>query len=257
MTVITSDAILLRSHDYSESSRIFRFLTPELGIVSLLGRGVRKRGGKGEAPIQSFGEGSITFQYKPERDLQTLRETHSREGSLALGRGVRRFVGAALISELLLTHSMNDGDRDLYNWVRDVLRHLADDPEPRVLGWILSGGWRTLAHLGFPPRLSGCARCDREFSEAVECDPDWMARFDAAQGGIVCSGCAARRDLPRVGPQAWQDLTLLVQGSPPVRLRGARAHLSLLEGFAVRHLEPKQGFRSFDALRAVLNKTDV
>jgi DNA repair protein RecO (recombination protein O) len=256
MTVITSDAILLRSHDYSESSRIFRFLTPELGVVSLLGRGVRTKGGKGEAPIQSFGEGSITFQYKPERDLQTLRETHSRDGSLALGRGIQRFVGAALISELLLTHSMNDGDRDLYNWVRDVLRHLAEDPESQVLGRVLSGAWRTLAHMGFTPRLSSCARCDREFSEGAD-DADWMVRFDAAQGGIVCSECAARCDLPRIGPQAWWALTLLVQGSPPDRLRGARAHLSLLEGFAVRHLEPKQGFRSFDALRAVLNKTEA
>ena len=166
MTLVTSAAILLRSHDYSESSRIFRFLTPDLGIVSLLGRGVRKKGGKGMAPIQSFSEGSITFQYKADRDLQTLRESHIGDGSLALGRGVRRFLGAAVVAELLLTHSMREGDRALYDWVREVMRHLADDDEAHVLGWTLSGGWRTLAHLGFPPRLSGCALCDGELEGA-------------------------------------------------------------------------------------------
>lgn len=258
MSLITSDGILLRSHEYSESSRILRFLTPDLGIVSLIGKGMRTRGARGEASIQTFGEGSLTFLYKPDRDLHTLREIHPREGSLALGRGVRRFVGASLLAELLLAHNLEEGDRALYEWIRTVLRRLATAEESEVVTWVLAGGWRTLAELGFPPRLSQCVRCDRDLigSGAEGIGERRLYRFDVAAGGLICVRCGQDTVLPRVGPSALGDLEALVEGRAPAGLRGPSAHLSLLERYAEHHLSPRRGFRSFASLRPLLNKTD-
>ncbi len=258
MSLITSDGILLRSHQYSESSRILRFLTPDLGIVSLIGKGMRTRGARGEASIQTFGEGSITFLYKPERDLHTLREIHPREGSLALGRGVKRFVGASLVAELLLSHNLEEGDRALYEWIRTVLHNLATAEESEVLTWVLAGGWRTLAELGFPPRLSECVRCDRDLSdsEAEVIGEGRLFRFDVGAGGVICAQCGKDTALPRVGPSALRDLEVLVEGRAPSTLRGSSAHLSLLERYAEHHLSPRRGFRSFASLRPLLNKTE-
>ena len=254
MTLVTSDGILLRSHEYSESSQIYRFLTPDLGIVSLIGKGVRKRGARGETPIQTFGEGSLTFLYRPSRDLHTLREVQLRGDSLALGRGVRRFVGASLVAELLLVHNLEEGNPALYRWVREVFLRLATVRASEVLGWTLSGGWRTLAQLGFPPSLSQCARCNGALDGLGGDAAEQLDRFDLAAGGLVCTECSADSTLPRVGPETRHDLALLVQGRPPSELRGEDAHISILEGYALHHLGPRERFRSFAMLRSTLNQ---
>lgn len=257
MTVVTCSGILLRSYEYSDSSRIFRFLTADRGLVSLIGKGVRKRSGKGEAPIQSFSEGTVTFHFRPDRDLHTLREFQGLGEPLALGKDVRRFAGASLIAELVLVHKLEEADASLYEWVRDVLRRLATAPAPEVPGWILAGGWRTLAHLGYPPEISRCVRCGDELGMPEDAPAGGGGRptdrFDVAAGGLVCAKCAEGTTLPRVGPSAREDLVRLVEGEPPPTLRGESAHLALLEAFALHHLAPRSAFRSLSVLRPLLN----
>jgi recombinational DNA repair protein (RecF pathway) len=106
---VTCRGLLLRSFDYSDTSRIFRFLTPDRGIISLMGRGVRGRSARGEAPIQTFGEGWLTFSYQDGRDLHTLKEFQPEVTAGGLTRDLSRFAGASLVGELLLAHAVVEG----------------------------------------------------------------------------------------------------------------------------------------------------
>jgi recombinational DNA repair protein (RecF pathway) len=245
--------LLLRSFDYSDTSRIFRFLTPDRGIISLMGRGVRGRSARGEAPIQTFGEGWLTFSYQAGRDLHNLGEFQPEAGLGGLVRDVTRFAGASVVAELLLTHAVLEGggtpeagDPALYDWVSGAIRKLGEVDPPEVAGWVLAGGWRTVAHLGFPPETEHCVRCGGELAGSA----DQVDRFDVQGGGLVCPGCGEGTSLPRVGPGARADLRELVGGSPPAVLRGSLQHLALLEGFALHHLSPRSGFRSFELVRS-------
>jgi DNA repair protein RecO (recombination protein O) len=252
---VTCRGLLLRSFDYSDTSRILRFLTPDRGIISLMGRGVRGRTARGEAPIQTFGEGWLTFSYQPGRDLHTLKEFQPEEGSRGLGRDVTRFAGASLVAELLLAHAVLEGggnpeagDSALYDWVSQTVRRLGEVDSVEVPGWVIAGAWRTLAHLGFPPETERCVLCGGELADSVE----QVDRFDAQAGGLVCPSCGEGTSLPRVGPGARSDLRDLVAGSPPVApLRGGLQHLALVEGFALHHLSPRSGFRSVELLRSL------
>lgn len=256
MTVVTCPGILLRSYEYSDSSRIFRFLTPGHGLVSLVGKGVRRKSALGEAPIQTFSEGSLTFYHRPGRDLHTLREFQSQPADLALAKEMRRFVGASVIAEILLVHGLEGADVDLYEWVRHAFGQLGSVSSDEVTGWVLSGAWKALAHLGYPPEVGRCVRCGADLEEPVDerAGGEAIGRFDASAGGLLCPACSVDRSLPRVGPGARRDLESLVAGSPPVSLRAETAHLSLLEAFALHHLAPRSGFRSFATLRPLLNK---
>lgn len=260
MTLVTCSGILLRSYAYSDSSSIFRFLTSECGLVSVIGKGVRRKSAKGEVPIQSFSEGTLTFHFRPSRDLHPLRDFQGRGQTLALGKDVRRFTGASLVAELVLVHKLQEPDPELYEWIRDVLLRLAAVPASEVPGWTLAGGWRTLAHLGYPPEVSRCIRCGRELDPAgggrvEEREVTPTDRFDVAAGGVVCAECAAGSKLPRVGPRARADLASFVEGSPPPSVRGEAAHLSLLEAFALHHLAPRSAFKSFSLLRSLPNNS--
>ena len=54
MAPIGTRAVLLRAHAYGETSRILRFYTHTHGLLSVMGRGVRGRGGKGTMTLATF-----------------------------------------------------------------------------------------------------------------------------------------------------------------------------------------------------------
>jgi DNA repair protein RecO (recombination protein O) len=251
MRLVQTPGILLRSHPYSESSRILRFLTPDFGIVAVLGKGIARRSASSGGVPETFGEGLLTFSHRADRELHTIREFQKTADATALGRDLRRFLGASLLAELLLAHALQEGDAPLYAWVRSVLIRLATEPADEVPGWILAGGWRTLSLLGFAPELERCAGCGGEIGGEGE----GFDRFDAAAGGLRCAACAEGSSLPRVGRGARADLAALVRGAPPPRLQGARAHLGLLEAFAHHHLAPGRSFRAFGMLRPLIEPT--
>jgi len=254
-TLITSPGILLRSFPYSESSKVLRFLTPGHGLVSVIGKGVRSRKFRAEAPLETFGEGVLTFSLRPERDLHTLQDFRQSEGAMALGRDVQRFVGASLWAELLLSHALEGGDDDLFHWVRAALLDLGRVEGDAVQGRVIGGGWRILALLGFPPELEQCVECGAEL-EGIEFGSA-LARFDVVSGGVLCPSCGGVGKGPKIGPQALIQLRGFVRGDFLTLLQGGRAHLGLLESFANYHLGGRGEFRSFSILRTIWTQEPV
>lgn len=250
MSLVTSRGILLRSHPYSESSRILRFLTPEHGILSVVGKGVRKVSGRGGGSMETFHEGSLTWSHRSGRDLQTLTDFQSDGERLPLGQDVRRFVGASLLAELLLAHTLEEGHPELYGWVREALGRIARASGEEVLGTILAGAWRTLAHFGFGPELDHCVRCGGQIGEGKEAGDH--PRFDVGAGGLRCASC--RGSGPRIGPGAREHLLSLVAGEAPHPLPGTKVHFRILERYALHHLGGRRPFRSFPMLAPFLGE---
>lgn len=251
-TAVTTTGILLRAHPYSESSKVLRFLTPEHGLVSVIGRGVRSRRHRSEAPLETFGEGVLTFSLRPHRDLHTLQDFRQLTGAIVLGRDPLRFIGASLWAELLLAHALQGGDEALYEWVRSALAHLGVMEAERVPDWILAGGWRILALLGFPPELELCVRCGEEIGTITAGGS--LAHFTVAGGGVICPGCVGAERYPRIGPGALEQLRGFISGEPAPGGEGRKAHLGLLEAFATFHLGGERGrgeIRSFSILRSL------
>lgn len=251
MSLVTEVGILLRSHDYSETSRILRFITPGHGLVSVIAKGLRKRNSRGEGGVETFDEATLVFSYRPDRDLHTLRELNVSRSRRGMGRDLLRFLGASLLAELLLTHTLQEESRGLYALVVQALDRLDEAPGERLTGLILAAGWGLVAEAGFPPVLDVCVRCGADLPATG------LLRFSAASGGLLCARCGADGEGARLGPGARADLRALVVGDPPSSLRGAPAHLALLEGHAVHHLSPRRAFRSMELLRPVLVEQDA
>lgn len=239
MSVTSTRGILLRSHAYSESSRVLRFLTEELGVVGVMARGVRTRAGKGGGGIDLFAESDLVLHVKPGRDLQTLRDAAIRRPRRGLGRHPLRFAAAGVLAEIVLRHH-DEGPGDL---LFPVLSHGLDRLEEAegdaVPGVLLVEGWRIVEAFGFPPMLEHCVRCGRMLAA------DEMGRFDLESGGVRCADCAEGMVGPRVGPGARRQLVTLLSGEVPDDLRRVRGHLRLLVDFVMHHLS---GNRPLDAL---------
>lgn len=243
MSLVSEEGILLRAHDYSETSRILRLLTPEHGLVSVMGRGLRRRMSRGEGGVETFDQVSFVFAFRSDRDLHTLRELEIVRSRRGLGRSLVRFLGASFMAELLLVHTLQEAGPELYAGVGGALDRLESAPEGELPAVVLAAAWGLLAAAGFPPALEGCVRC------GADLPPDGLLVFTAAAGGLLCPRCGAGREGARLGPTARADLRRLAEGDAPGNLRGARAHLSLVEGHALHHLAPRRAFRSPAMLR--------
>ena len=233
MAPVSTSAVLLRSHDYGDTSRILRFYTEDYGLLSVMARGVRGRSGKGSTTVVTFATGTLTAFVKEHRDLQTMKDfacVSPREG---LGKDVVRFAGASAVAELLLAHADRECHPELFAALESGLDALEAVNSAQAPAAALSGVWRITNAFGFAPQLDLCVRCDTELRE------DEVGRFDFAAGGVRCLTCGADAAGPRIGPVARAQIAQLLLGRFDDDLTHARRHLGVLSDFVAYHVVSK------------------
>jgi DNA repair protein RecO (recombination protein O) len=245
MTLVTTRAVLLRSHPYSETSQVLRFYTEGLGAVGVMGRGVRAGSGRGGSGLATFAEGTLSVHVKPTRELQTLKEFVPLRPRRGLAADVRRFGGAAVLAELVLRHSLEEASPPLFEALSDGLDRLERASGEDVVPTVVQQAWRIVGALGYRPVLDECVECGSALG-------DDLARFDLAAGGLRCSRCGEDHGGPRLGPGARAQLESLLDGEPPPRLDRPRAHLRLLSDFVTYHLGAGRPLPSLQVLVELL-----
>lgn len=248
MSLVTTRAVLLRAHPYSESSQVLRFYTESLGAVGVMGRGVRAGSGKGGSGLDSFVEGALTMIVKPTRDLQTLKEFVATRPRRALGTDVRRFGGAAVLAELVLRHAAEEASPGaLFDALGTGLDRLADTDGEDIVPVAIQEAWRLVVALGYRPALDGCVECGAPLGDGI-------ARFDFPAGGLRCERCASVHGGPRLGPGARAQLSALLDSELVVALDRPRAHLRLLSDFVTWHLCAGKPLASFQVLADLIGE---
>jgi DNA repair protein RecO (recombination protein O) len=230
---VSTPAVLLRSHDYGDTSRILRFYTEAHGLLSVMARGVRTRSGKGLATLSTFATGTLTAYVKPNRDLHTMKDfdcTRLREG---LGSDVLRFAGASATAELVLAHTDQERNPELLSALEQCLDRLESVETAQVPAAALSAVWRITEAFGFAPQLDPCVQCGEPLAD------DEMGRFDFASGGVRCALCAEGAGGPRIGPIARVQIANLLADRLDAELTYARSHLGVLSDFVAYHVVSK------------------
>lgn len=239
MAVVTTPAVLLRTHPYSETSLILRFFTEGMGTMGVMAKGARRRGSKGGSGLETFSGGELTVYVKEGRGLQTFKDFAPLSTRRVLARNMIRYGGASMAGELVLRHGGEAANPELFRALDGALDAIAEAPEEAILPILLTCLWTLVATLGYHPVLDSCVSCGR----AIE--PDDMARFDFGAGGVRCPACATGFNGPRVGPGARDQLSSLLSGAP-VSVTRPRAHLRLVSDFITYHVS---GTRELDSVR--------
>ena len=245
MSVVSTPAVLLRSFNYSETSRVLRLYTKDLGLVSVMAKGVRRGGARGQGDLDTFSRGELTAYVRPTRDLQTFKEFAVEEAGGSLGRDVLRFAGASVLAEIVLLHAGPDPSPEVFEHFTKALRRIDAVPRAGIIGAVLAEGWMLVTTLGYEPQIDRCVHCGRA-PGATE-----VLRFDFSAGGVRCSDCASDHTGPRVGPGARQQLAALLRGTAPEALGKPRAHLRLLHDFVTYHVSGSKPLKTFRVFGSV------
>lgn len=245
MSVVTTRAILLRSHPFSETSLVLRFFSEDLGTVGVMAKGARKGGSRGGSGLETFAGGALTLYVKETRGLQTFKDFAPARLRRGMARDLVRFGGASVLGELVLRHGGEAAAPTLYQALEVALDAIGEAPSDARVPTILAAAWTVVGTLGYHPVLDACVECGRALA------PDEMGRFDLGAGGMRCSGCSATTSGPRVGPGARNQLAALLEGEP-IPVTRPRSHLRLLGDFITYHVSGTKPLESFRFLTSQL-----
>jgi DNA repair protein RecO (recombination protein O) len=223
-----TDAIVLQSFPYGETSRIVRLLTRSVGVHSAIARGALRPRSR-YALMEPFAEGAAMLYIRDTRDLQTLGGFDLIRSRQGLGRDLLRFGGASLIAELVLRTASEESNPALFDVVASGLDRLLDAETDAIEVCVLAVTWHLIGELGFTPVLDCCIACGRSI------DPDLSAMFDYAAGGLRCDGCAAGLPGRRIPARARTALSEFSNGRP-APVGSTEGHWRLLTRYLEHHV---------------------
>jgi len=204
MSAEKATALVLRTTDWSESSRIATLWTREFGKVRALAKGGRRIKSNFENALDLLTLCRIVFLRKSSDSLDLLTEAQVIQRFPRLRTELAALYAAYYVAELLA-----EGTRDydphplLFDEALDTLRTIggADQPEAQATGLrVARFEMVLLRELGYSPVLDHCAGCG---GSVVETE----LAFSAAANGILCRRCrSGQRDSRPLAPSSWRML---------------------------------------------------
>jgi DNA repair protein RecO (recombination protein O) len=237
--LVVAQSLVLQSFPYSETSKILRLFTREVGLRSVIAKGALRARSRFGGVLEPFTEGTAHFYMKEGRDLHTLSGFDLLRSRQALGRDLVAFAGASLVAELVLRFATEEPHEALYDAVEESLDAITAAEGQGTERAALAAAWRVVALLGFAPQTEMCIACGRAL-EANE-----PVRFDAEGGGTTCRECRpAGRILDAATRRELRDMLL---GRVPDEGRGERsAHRALLRTYLPAQFQHERPLRSLE-----------
>jgi DNA repair protein RecO (recombination protein O) len=218
MATEKAQALVLRTTDWSETSRIAALWTREFGKVRVLAKGGRRLKSNFENALDLLTYCRIVFIRKSPGSLDLLTEAQVVRRFPRLRSDLAALYGAYYVAELLeVMTEEHDPHPLLFDAALSTLDELGSPPPwgavsdraaapPAVGPCIVRFELVLLQEVGYSPALEGCASCGGPVDER-------RPAFSCAAGGVVCPKCVAGcRDRRPLSPAA-RDMMRALQPS--------------------------------------------
>lgn len=200
MDAIKTDAIVLRVVEFSESSCIVTLFTRQLGKISTIAKGARRKKSPFEAALDLIAICRIVFLHKSSQSLDILTEAKLQRRFRSSAKDLQRFYAGLYVIELLnLMTDEADPHEDLFDEaiaaiesIDSVGRQNFDSDISPGAGRGDASSWeqaliqfeiRLLELLGHLPMLTHCVDCGRKKTTVNR------VQFGLNRGGIICQNC--------------------------------------------------------------------
>ena len=233
MSLVVTPAIVLSALRYSETSKIVRLATLELGVQSAIAKGALRPRSRFGAALQLLSVGQAHLLTREHRELHTLAAFDLVHLPIGLTSDVNRYAAASAMSEVMLRFGPNGPHPEAFLLLRDALRILEVAPPMAVGPLALRMVWRLVSVLGFAPSLVACVRHGTPLAAAGP------LAFSTREGGALCSICAAQHGATQLPAASRADLEALLSADaelPAFDQRHAAAHRRLLGRYIRYHL---------------------
>lgn len=224
-------AIVVGSLRYSETSRIVRLATRDLGVQTAIAKGALRPRSRFGGSLQLFSEG-VAHLIPGRGDMSTLAAYDVTNLHAGLARDLSRFGAASALAEMVARFVPPGPHPDVHEVLRHGLGMLEASPPElgEVIG--LRVMWQLIDALGVAPSVEVCARDHATL-------PPGDTAFSYRDGGMLCARCAAPGSSTPLAASDRDALRALVTGAeelPDLDARHASAHRRLLRRWVQSHL---------------------
>jgi DNA repair protein RecO (recombination protein O) len=173
-------ALVLRTTDWSETSRIATLFSREMGKLRVLAKGARRLKSNFDNGLDLLTVCDMVLLRKASGGLDLLTEALVVRRFPCLQRNLSALYAGYYVAELLADWTEEvDPHPELFDEALRTLEDLATDPVPqRILRWEVV----LLAELGYALVLDRCVSCEA----ALLAEP---LAFSAEAGGVLCPRC--------------------------------------------------------------------
>ena len=225
-----TEAIVLRSVKYQESSLISTLFTEQLGRVSVIARGARKPKSRFAAMLTPGQIIETVFHHKETRSVQTLTEADYLVPLGSLRTDVQKLAIVTTLCELLLQllHE-NDPNESLFNYLKTTIVWIErqEDISPSLFPYMQI---RIADKIGFGLQADADSTCDRFLPGFLSIPTGTVGLYSATD---LASDSAAVRLTP--GQLRFVLYSLLPAGSSALTVPLSEAECSQLIHYIDRY----------------------
>jgi DNA repair protein RecO (recombination protein O) len=230
-------ALVVRTTDWSESSRIASLWTREHGRVRVLAKGGRRLKSNFESALDLLTVCSIVFLRKSSGGLDLLTEAQVTERFPRLRHNMQALYSGYYIAELLADWTEDyDPHPALFDEARTALQTLGEAGIPSAMR-LARFECVLLRELGYSPVLDACVGCTAPLQS------DRLA-FSAPAGGMLCPACQElhrdRRALSCDALKTLRDLSAAGEGWLRDPGQGQRGEIRQLLNYYVTYLRGRR-----------------
>jgi DNA repair protein RecO (recombination protein O) len=185
--IVKTEAIVLRSRKYRETSKILNLYTKEFGKISVIAKGARGPKNKFGSSLQPLNHVNAVL-YKHERDgLHLLSQCENVSSLRKLSEDLEKFSAAMSVVELLefVSHGEERSER-LFGLALEALETI-NDAEGNATNVQFHFQLHLADILGFKPNIHSCISCGRVLDEESVGTKGGELRLE--YGGVSCSNC--------------------------------------------------------------------
>jgi DNA repair protein RecO (recombination protein O) len=233
MPLVSTPAVVLATHRYSETSKIVRLATRDHGVQSVIAKGALRPRSRFGASLQLLSEGTAHLMLHERRDLHVLTAFDVGRVPVGLAGELDRYAAASALAEIMLRFAPSEPHPASFDVLRESIGLLESVPSEVIDAVGIRLVWQLVSSLGFAPALDECVRDGAPLPESGP------VAFSTREGGALCARCASQVEATRLPAEGRTALAALVDADadlPDLDPRHAAAHRRLAARFVRFHL---------------------
>ncbi len=236
--IIKTEALVLRTQKWQESSRIVHLFSADEGHLRLIAKGAYRPKSPFRGVLEVLNHIEVVYSHKPGRGLQILTGASLLNAFLRIREDLDKtavaFAMLELVNTLLREH---EPLVYLFEYQVSLLKELNDSGKTATHIFLWHFLLRLSEALGFGWNIEYCLECRKELAR-----PARAAQADLLRGGFYCVECRPGPLAPPAGlaPVLYKWIKTLSEIAPkgisklPERLSSQDLHI---ENLLLKHLE--------------------
>lgn len=179
--IYNSEALILSSTPYSNTSLICNLFTKEYGRISIISKGARTLKNPHRAILQPLHFIDLHYYYKPKRNIQLLKEATINKHFFNIADNYTKMMYSYNILDITnQICKIENPNEIIFRLIKSVLLNIDICKDADIDLYYSFFQLQLLRYLGFQPLIDICAICNVILDEAI---------YDESIGQLVCCKC--------------------------------------------------------------------